>query len=195
MTKKNKDKDGAYTALTGFRRAIPIVLVALAVFTALCFITPSTGVLGKAIANLLLGLFSIGGYFIPFLLVMHAIFYPSDVQKKRALTRAIFSIIALVTISTVTHAIANFGADLVFAGKEFYKMGKDNRGGGFIGGSVAFALTAVFGKAGLIIITLLVFALYITYFFAGGKSIFSRLLLKAIDSVNAASKNKKEEKF
>jgi S-DNA-T family DNA segregation ATPase FtsK/SpoIIIE len=52
----------------------------------------------------------------------------------------------------------------------------------------------VFGKAGLIIITLLVFALYITYFFAGGKSIFSRLLLKAIDSVNAASKNKKEEK-
>ena len=194
MTKKNKDTEGAYAALTGYRRAIPIVLVAVAVFIILCFITPSTGLLGGAVANVLLGLFSIGGYFIPFFLIMHAIFYSSDVQKKRTITRAIFSVITLVTISTITHAISNFGADLVFAGSEFYKLGKDNRGGGFIGGAVAFALTKVFGTAGLIIITVLVFALYITYFFAGGKSIFSRILLKVIDSVNAFSKNRKEEK-
>ena len=164
MTKKDKDTEGAYAALTGYKRAIPIVLVAVAVFIILCFITPSTGLLGGAVANVLLGLFSIGGYFIPFFLVMHAIFYPSDVQKKRTVTRAIFSVVALVTVSTITHAISNFGADLVFAGSEFYKLGKDNRGGGFIGGAVAFALTKVFGTAGLIIITVLVFALYITYF-------------------------------
>ena len=105
MSKPKSRKEGAYSSLTGFKRAVPIILVALALFTGLCFITQNTGALGNAISNIFLGLFSIGGYFIPFLLLVHAFFYPSDVQRKRVLSRVIFSVITVIAISAMVHAI------------------------------------------------------------------------------------------
>ncbi len=184
MSDNKKQNEGAYAALTGFRRAVPIILVALAVFTGLCFIMQDTGALGSAISNVFLGLFSVGGYFIPALLAVHAFFYPSDVQRKRTVTRFIFSAIAVITIAALTHSITYFGADLVFAPKEFYKSGTNAKGGGFIGGIVAFGLTKIFGTVGLIIIAVLIFALYLTYFFAGGKTTFLRLLLKILTAIS-----------
>ena len=184
MTNNKDSKEGAYAALTGFRRAVPIILVALAVFTGLCFIMQDTGALGSAISNVFLGLFSVGGYFIPALLAVHAFFYPSDVQRKRTVTRFIFSAIAVITIAALAHSITYFGADLVFAPKEFYKSGTDAKGGGFIGGIVAFGLTKIFGTVGLIIIAVLIFALYLTYFFAGGKTTFLRALLKILTAIS-----------
>ena len=74
MQKNTKKKSGTYSELTGFRRAVPIILTALAVFIALCFIMQDTGAFGRVISDVLLGLFSIGGYFIPAFLVIHALF-------------------------------------------------------------------------------------------------------------------------
>ena len=184
MSDNKKQNEGAYAALTGFRRAVPIILVALAVFTGLCFIMQDTGALGSAISNVFLGLFSVGGYFIPALLAVHAFFYSSDVQRKRTVTRFIFSAIAVITIAALAHSITYFGADLVFAPKEFYKSGTNAKGGGFIGGIVAFGLTKIFGTVGLIIIAVLIFALYLTYFFAGGKNTFLRVLLKILTAIS-----------
>ncbi len=184
MTNNKDSKEGAYASLTGFRRAVPIILVALAVFTGLCFIMQDTGALGSAISNVFLGLFSVGGYFIPALFAIHAFFYPSDVQRKRTITRFIFSAIAVITIAALAHSITYFGADIVFAPKEFYKSGTNAKGGGFIGGIVAFLLTKVFGTVGLIIIAVLIFALYLTYFFAGGKTTFLRALLKILTAIS-----------
>lgn len=184
MTNNKDSKEGAYAALTGFRRAVPIILVALAVFTGLCFIMQDTGALGSAISNVFLGLFSVGGYFIPALLAIHAFFYPSDVQRKRTITRFIFSSIAVITIAALAHSITYFGADLIFAPKEFYKSGISAKGGGFIGGIVAFLLTKVFGTVGLIIIAVLIFALYLTYFFVGGKTTLLRAILKILTAIS-----------
>ena len=184
MTNNKETKEGDYAALTGFKRAVPIILVALAVFTGLCFIMQDTGALGSVISNVFLGLFSVGGYFIPPLFAVHAFFYPSDVKKKRTVTRFIFSAIAVITIAALAHTITYWGADLVFAPKEFYKSGTAAKGGGFIGGIVAFALTKIFGTVGLIIIAVLIFALYFTYFFAGGKTTFLRALLKILTAIS-----------
>ena len=202
MADKNNRKEWAYSSLTGFRRAIPIILVALASFTGLCFIMQDTGALGKAISNIFLGLFSIGGYFIPVLLLVHAFFYASDVQKKRNIVRVIFNLLALVTFSTAVHAISYFKIYFPFAPSEFYKSGVQGKGGGLVGGAVAFFLTKVFGTVGLIIIAVLILALYVTYFVAGGKSGFSRLLLKLLTAISdmfasfdkkKADKRKKQE--
>ena len=135
MADKNNRKEWAYSSLTGFRRAIPIILVALASFTGLCFIMQDTGALGKAISNIFLGLFSIGGYFIPVLLLVHAFFYASDVQKKRNIVRVIFNLLALVTFSTAVHAISYFKIYFPFAPSEFYKSGVQGKGGGLVGGA------------------------------------------------------------
>ncbi len=184
-TKSNDTKkESAYASLTGFRRAVPIILAALAVFTGLCFVTQDTGALGRIISNVFLGLFSIGGYFIPGLLLIHAFFYPSDVIKKRALSRAIFSLVLVIAIASITHAITYYGTELAFAPVEFYKNGVQNTGGGFIGGILTFCLVKVLGSVGVIILAVVTFALYVTYFFAAGKTAISRVLLAILDALS-----------
>ena len=198
MYKDNKIK-GAYASLTGFRRAIPIILFALALFLGLCFIAPGGVGLGKYVADFLKGLFSVGGYFVPFLLMIHAIFYPQDTLKKRTVSRLIFSITVLFFFSAFLHALKSLGAEMAFTPKEFYNAGKTLSGGGFFGGILGFALIKVFGPVGLIIIAALIFALYITYFFANGKSALAKLLLFILDKISALfgrfSKKRKEEKL
>ena len=89
----NNKKRSAYSQLRGFHRAVPIVLFAIALFVAICFINQNTGALGRAIAGFLLGSFSIGGYFIPALIAIHAMFYATDVKSRRVLiSRIIFSL-------------------------------------------------------------------------------------------------------
>ena len=184
MNNNTKKKEGAYASLTGFRRAVPIILVALALFLGLCFIIKDTGALGNFMSDVLLGLFSIGGYFIPFFLAVHAFFYPSDHLKKRSVTRVVFTVLAIITISTMAHTIQNFGENISFSAKRAYIDGTHNTGGGFVGALIAFLLTKVFGTVGVIIIAALLFALYITYFFSGSRSAFSRLLLKILDGIS-----------
>lgn len=184
MSKPKSRKEGAYSSLTGFKRAVPIILVALALFTGLCFITQNTGALGNAISNIFLGLFSIGGYFIPFLLLVHAFFYPSDVQRKRVLSRVIFSVITVIAISAMVHAITYFGEVCPFDVKKFYTDGVNGKGGGFIGSIISFCLMKIFGSVGVIIIAIMIFALYITYFFTTGKAAISKVLLKLLNAIS-----------
>ena len=49
MSDNKQKKGGAYSELKGFNRAVPIILAALAVFIAVCFITQNTGALGRGI--------------------------------------------------------------------------------------------------------------------------------------------------
>ena len=197
MDNDNKLK-GAYATLTGFRRAVPIILFALALFTGICFIAPGSVGLGRYVADFFKGLFSYGGYFIPFLLMIHALFYPQDSVKKRTLSRIIFSVTVLLFFSAFLHAIKSFGTDMSFSPAEFYNAGKELSGGGFLGGILGYLLMKVFGPVGLIIIAVLIFALYITYFFANGKSMLAKLLLKLLDKtsdfLSRFSKKRKEEK-
>ncbi len=178
---KTNSKEGAFTSLKGFHRAVPIILVAVSVFIALCFITKNTGALGNFISSVLLGLFSAGGYFIPFFLLLQAFFYPSDKQKNRVLSRVITSVLAILTISVLVHSIANVGQELTFSAKEFYNNGINGIGGGFIGGTVAFALTKLIGTIGLIILAVALIALYIVFFFSSGRRAFSKVLLSVLN--------------
>ncbi len=196
---KNKDTKpkGAYASLSGAKRAVPIVLFALALFIGLCFITPDGVGLGKYIGRFFTGLFSFGGYFIPFLLAIHGIFYPSDVQKKRVLTRVIFSLITLLVLAALLHTIKSFSHDIPFDVSAFYKDGQQLSGGGFFGGIVGYALMKVLGHVGIIIFAILIFALYVVYFFSNGKSALAKAMLFVLDKISAflnKSKVKKEEK-
>ena len=184
MAEKEKKKEGAYASLAGFRRAVPIILAALAIFTALCFFMQDTGALGRIISSAFLGLFSYGGYLIPVFLLIHAFFYAQDVKKKRAVSRVIFTVFALITVATFIHTVTYFGVDMAFAPREFYKSGKEHVGGGLVGGAVSFALTKIFGNVGIIIIAVVILALYVTYFFAGGRSALSRVLLKILNAIS-----------
>ena len=175
MTDKKKVSK-QYSSLTGIHRAVPIILFAIAVFTLFCFITQDIGALGHAISALLLGLFSYGAYAIPLLLALHAIFYPSDINEDRVLSRVIFSLIAITFASALAYAIDFWGEELVFNASAFIKDGQLSSGGGLIGGAVGFCLIKIFGRVGLIIIAAAIFAIYISYFFSKGQSSISKVL-------------------
>ena len=194
MQNNAKKKEGTYAELTGFRRAVPIILTALAVFIALCFVMQDTGAFGRAISGVLLGLFSIGGYFIPAFLVIHAFFYASDYFGKRTVSRIIFTVITVITISALVHTVTYSGEAMTFSAKAFYENGMNSKGGGFIGGSVAFLLTKIFGTVGLIIIAVALFALYITYYFSGAKRLLSKGLLKILNAISKSFSNLGEKR-
>ncbi|MBE6644340.1 MAG: hypothetical protein E7612_03050 [Ruminococcaceae bacterium] len=184
MQNNPQKKEGTYADLTGIRRAIPIILVAIAVFISLCFFMQDTGAFGRAISSVLLGLFSIGGYFIPAFLILHAIFYASDYFKKRTVSRIIFTVITVITLSALIHAITYYGEDITFSASQLYQNGIDSVGGGFVGGAVAFALTKIFGTVGLIIIAIALFSLYLTYYLSGAKSLLLKALLKLLNGIS-----------
>ena len=142
MPTPNRQKDGTYSSLTGFHRAVPIILFALSIFIALCFFTKNTGALGGAIGDFLLGSFSVGAYFIPLFLAIHAFFYASDIQLGKPLQRALFTLAVLALISALAHAIANFGNAPIFDAEKFYDDGINSTGGGFVGGKVIGASDA-----------------------------------------------------
>ena len=201
MSASKKRKGSAYSQLKGLHRAVPILLVALALFIAICFITQNTGAVGRAISEFLLGCFSIGGYFIPALIVVHAVFYSSDITCKRVLiSRIVFSLVLVITISVLAHAIVYYGEELTYSAEELYSNGVESVGGGFIGGSFAYAIILLIDYIGLIILTLTVFALYIAYFLAGENNAFraalGKLLYKTVSfcaKIEAKFKNRKQE--
>ena len=100
--------------LSGILRAVPIVLAALALFITLCFVTGETGAFGSFISRFFKGLFSYVAYLIPVLLALHAIFFSSDVKEGRLVSRIIFSVLALVTLSEVAYMITAFGGGLTW---------------------------------------------------------------------------------
>ena len=145
--------------IVGFRRAVPILLFAVAAFVALCFITQNTGVLGRFIGKALLGLFSYTAYAIPLLLVIHGAFFYRDLGNRCVLSRAVFSVIAMLAFSSLAYTISAFGSEPVYSAGEFYRNGIQLIGGGFIGSSLSFLLMKVFGSVGMIIIAITVFCI------------------------------------
>ena len=163
-----------YSSLTGIHRAVPIILFAVAVFTMFCFITQDIGALGHAISTVFLGLFSYGAYAIPALLALHAVFYPADMSENRVTSRVIFSLVTITFISALAYTITYWNSDLLFNLGEFFRNGQASIGGGFIGGIVGFCLIKIFGRIGLVIIAIAIFAIYISYFFAKGQRSISK---------------------
>ena len=181
---KNKQKQSySYASLKGFHRAVPIILAAVAVFTGLCFVTSDIGAMGNAISGILLGLFSFGAYFIPFLIALHALFYPADLGEKRILSRAIFSLVTVIFISAFIYAVSFWGKEMSFSPGGFYSEGKQLIGGGFIGSMVAYGLIKIFGSAGVVVIAAAIFAIYLSYFFAGSKNSLKRVGLGILRAV------------
>jgi peptidoglycan/LPS O-acetylase OafA/YrhL len=140
MNSENKEKKKLrvyYAKLFGFRRAVPVILSALAVFVAVCFFTNGTGLLGSSVASVLLGLFSYGAYIIPALLLIHALFYAGDYVNGLTLSRSLFSFSTILIISGIEY-ISVFWKSPVFNPVEFYVT---KSAGGFIGSIAAFGVT------------------------------------------------------
>ena len=181
----------------GIMRAFPVILVAVALFITLCFITGETGAFGSFIAKFFKGLFSYMAYTIPVFVTIHAMCYFKDVRDHTIAKRIILSVIALITLSEIAYLFAFFSTDAVFNVSAFYNDGINGIGGGFIGNVFGFVLRKIFGKLGLAIILALTVIIYIICFFLDGSSKVSTFLLKKLTKVvnyGASLERKSQEK-
>ena len=170
-------KEGYYAALTGFHRAVPIILTAVAVFIAICFITGGTGLAGEGLVSVLKGALSYGAYAIPVMIILHSVFYAEDVAKKRILTRTVFSLITVLAVSAIEYTVCYWDSDIVFEPMLHFT---EQINGGFVGTVLGFGITAVFGRVGLIIICVATMALYLAFFFANSESTFGKFTLAVL---------------
>ena len=165
----------------GVARGVPVLLLALAIFLTLCFMTQGTGAIGKFISSFLLGLFSYAAYALPVLIAIHGIFYYADLHFGRRLSRLVFSIVTVVGISALIYVIKYWGQDLPFTFGKYYTDGKE--GAGLIGSIVAFCLMKIIGPVGVIVLTVAILALYVLYFFGRGKNAFTIIGLKLLTAM------------
>ena len=169
-------------ALTGYKKAIPIALASLAVFIAICFVSSGTGAFGQGVSYTLLGLFSAGAYLIPLLLVLHSVFFADDISKGRVLSRAVFSVIATLIVSSVDYTVFFWGKEALFDPALFFT---ERVAGGFVGGAAAFCITKIVGPIGLIILDVAVLLTYAIVFFGRKDSAARKALLAVLESVTS----------
>ncbi len=138
---------------SGIVRAVPIILSAAAVFVAICFIFGGTGAFGYGVTSVLKGLFAGGAYAIPLLLLIHALLFKEDHAKGALVARTVFSLIAIVIVSSIDYTMFYWDKEPVFDPVMFYAEGM---AGGFIGGIFSFCITKILGSVGLIILDITV---------------------------------------
>ena len=131
---------------------MPFIWVLLAVFIVLCYFIPSaTGALGGFIKKLFFGLFAGASYAIPVVLIIYAIFWKKDVDRRYVGFRTLYAALATVNLSVLLHGIC--GDTSAFSLKVLFEAGTELKGGGAIGGLIGSALRAVIGYAGLYIVS------------------------------------------
>ena len=137
----------------------PWIFGIIAAFLAICLISPSaTGVFGKLIKDLLQGLFSGGAFAVPVILAAYAIFWKRDAEQAFVKYRVIISLVALLNLSVLWHAIT--GDLKCLDPMTLYKSGVDLVGGGAIGGFIGSCLKVCIGTLGLYVLSILLLVVF-----------------------------------
>ena len=192
MSQNNENKS-YYSSLSKAGRAVPILLLALAIFIGACLFGSGAGALGGGVKSLLLGLFAFGAYMIPVVILVHAICYASDAFHKRRGSRALFSVVAVICASVLDYAISFIGKEAVLSPAEFYASAS---AGGFVGSSIGYAFTALIGSVGAIILALAILAVFATFFYADRTGNFGKKVIAfrdGVSEINAGIKQKAKE--
>ena len=202
---ENNENKGFYSSLSPIGKVIPILLGAVALFIFICLISGGSGVVGGAVSGVLFGLFSLGAYVIPLAIAIHAICFAADLALGKIKSRTVFSVISLLSVSSIEYAVRFFGKELVFAPVEFYAA-KTN--GGFIGSILGFAFGKLLGNIGVIILFVAIIAVFATFFYAdktgsfgkrvnavkdGAKAVYSDVKKKAQENAEKNRQIKEEE--
>ena len=146
-TKKTKEKPISNTRLP---EVFAIIFVAVSIFYIVSMFSESTGAIGGWLKTFTLGLFSVSGYILPFMLL---ILGTNLITEKRIFKyRKYYIVVAVMMI--VFSAFLQLFADFTVSEALFetigdlYTDGTDLIGGGVIGGLLTLALSSLLGPVG-----------------------------------------------
>ncbi len=165
---------------------ISAALIAGALFILVSYgFTDSCGEIGKWTKNILFGLFAGGAILVPVLMIAQAIYLQRDIIKGSAAYRPIFSLVAIVTLSALLHAIFTaFDAEINVKLTEinfdiigiFYLKGTSLVGGGVLGGLFGTLIMSAVGVTGTIILAVLLILFSCIFLFGFTPSTFIKSL-------------------
>ena len=194
-------KNNKFSDLKGIHKAVPIVLIAVAIYIAVCLFV-DMGPIGEGTRLILRGMFSWGAIMVPIALVAQALCYAGDLANKKILRRCIFSLVSVLLASCIDYAIFSWNGDIAFAPADALL---NMNGGGFIGGTLGFLLASLLGQLGVIIFCVTILAIYAIFFFAEKagalgqvalkiKAWVKKLIIKASDKHEEITEKKRQQK-
>lgn len=147
-------------------QVMPYLLIVCAIFITVCyFFEGSVGIVGSGIRRLCFGLFAGGAFCVPLFLVLHAVFWVSDVKNRAVASKFAFSFVCLVFVSVLIHTFGTDRTNLVFSPSILYKNGLDLVGGGIVGGLLAGLMLRAVGFSGTLLISISVLVIFGVFLF------------------------------
>ncbi len=158
---------------------MPYILGLIALFLVICYlVSDSTGFIGGFLKNALFGLFSLGAWVVPLMLINAGVFWKRDVATGSLGYKTVFSIICLVFISVLIHALTRNGES--FSLSLLYQNGINHVGGGVVGGLIGNLLLRGFGFAGTLILSIALILLFGIFLFGMTPHMFASYIFAGI---------------
>ena len=178
-TDKNQRADRGGDPSMMRHQLMPYILGLIALFLVICYIvSDSTGFIGGFLKNALFGLFSLGAWIVPLLLVNAGIFWKRDVAAGSLGYKTVFSLICLIFISVLIHAFTRESESFNVA--LLYQNGIKHIGGGVIGGLIGNLLLRGFGFAGTLIFSIALILLFGIFLFGMTPHMFASYIFAGI---------------
>ena len=160
-------------------QAMPIVMLLLCAFLGICLYSSiSMGLLGGAVRNVFFGLFGCGAYFAPFFCLLWAVRWHRAVEKNSLTKEISFGVVLLFLISILWYTFG-MPTEKMNVFREFYALGVDRVGGGFIGDLIGCGLVALVSKTGTVLIVAFAILLLSVLVFGFRYRDIARLLIEA----------------
>lgn len=159
------------------------------------------GPFGILMRSVQLGLFGILGYLFPFVLCGSTLFLMSNLDNAMAVKRMIMALVLLILISGIFQILGPGTEDMGLM--DLYHEGTDGNGGGMVGGALALLLGMMIGKAGTVLVMLILSFLCLVYVtgkplgrIIAGKSMHyaGRARIKAKENMAAMSERAKQRR-
>ena len=169
---------------------ISICLGALSIILFLCVYTALAGALGKVVSNFMRGMFGIGAYLIPVVIlgiVVH--FFTSKAQDKKR--NYILLSVALVDLMAIFHVILSRTVSIA----KIYKYSCTHYGlsGGFTGALISSPLISIMDVVCTLVVLIAIFAILLVLVFNVSFSKLFAVLFRGIRNLIADAKREADE--
>ena len=129
-SKKTKQRNGIMDEI------LYLIIILISAVVMLSILTKKMGVLGAFISGILKGLFGVGAYFLPVIVIAYCLWMIFSEYREGSRIKLIGAMLFIVCISSLAHAISTSGQGIVTTEMLFDNGGATNGGlvGGLIGG-------------------------------------------------------------
>ncbi len=156
---------------------IPYIVAVLALFFLICFISNAIanpqnvlwdegredehpiGVFGFWVCQVMFGVFGPAAYLIPLIMACFVIFWKNYNKRDFVAINAIIAVLTAIVLSSLIHTFTHMGGGVAAFSSDFgelFEEGACSKGGGAVGGILAFALTAILNIGGTIFVLIAV---------------------------------------